>query len=177
MSRRFYNVLRGYRGQAARDTFLRHLQGLGTQGTGIGTRGGRPATQPVYIVPFALPLGTDTYVQASALEAAVTTFDGNSQWSSRTKKQSELDTNAVSIKLKQYKPPRVVRRSVSATGAPETSHLTGLKYLKYTTHSQSAPFGKGASDTSKGPFTVYQEIVTAFGASTGIHYSYIDEKA
>lgn len=170
---RFSAVLRGYRGQAARDKFIQHLQGLGTQGDRIGTKGNRPPQIKLYVLPFGLPLGTTLLVQASALVPSWDLFKGGSEVSSRVKTTPGTDT---SIKLNRYYPPRVIRRQQSsATGTAATSKLTGLKYLKYNTETASIPFGKKTGDTSV--VEVFQEIVNQNkGSSTNLTYSLLEEE-
>lgn len=177
MTRRFQNVLRGYRGVAARDRYLRHLQGLADQGAGIGTKGGRPNSTELYITPFALPLGSNTYIKVSALDPSITLFAGNTEWTSRRKLAPQLVDGEVGIKLKNYKAPRIVRRTKDVSGTAATSKLTGLKYLKYNTNSASVPFGKGTADTGKGPFTVFTEIKGGFGVVSNVSFTFIDEDA
>ncbi|PSB16051.1 hypothetical protein C7B65_22770 [Phormidesmis priestleyi ULC007] len=170
---RFSAVLRGYRGQAARDKFIQHLQGLGTQGDNIGTKGNRPPSIDLYIEPFALPLGTNTLVKVSALRPSWDLLKGGSEVSSRVK--TVLSGSEVSIKLSRYSAARVVRRQTTGTtGTAKTSKLTGLKYLHYNTETASVPFGKKTGDL--GAFAVFQEISTQNeGSSTNLKYTFIDE--
>lgn len=170
---RFSAVLRGYRGQAARDKFIQHIQGLSTQGDNIGTKGNRPPSIKLYLLPFGLPLGTTLLVQASALSPSWDLFKNGSEVSSRVKTTPGTDT---SIKLSRYAPPRVIRRQQSSTtGTAKTSKLTGLKYLHYNTESASIPFGKKTGDV--GVVEVFQDIVTQNkGSSTNITYSLVEER-
>lgn len=170
---RFSAVLRGYRGQAARDKFIQHLQGLSSQGDNIGTKGNRPPQIKLYILPFGLPLGTTLLVQVSALVPSWDLFKSGSEVSSRVKATLGTDT---SIKLSRYVAPRAVRRQQSSsTGTAATSKLTGLKYLKYNTDTNSIPFGKKTGDL--GVVNAFQDIVNQNkGSSTNLTYSLIDEE-
>lgn len=173
-SRRFSLVLRGLRGTAARTKYLQHLEGLANDQDGIGTRGNRPASVDLYIVPFALPLGSTVLIEASALSPAWNIFKNFSEVSSRVK--TELTDGQTSVKLRTYAPPRVIRRQVTDTaGRVETSKLTGLKYLKYNTQTNSIPFGKKTGDTA--PFDVFEEIVQqAQGSATNLRFSFVEER-
>lgn len=170
---RFSAVLRGYRGQAARDKFIQHIQGLSTQGDNIGTKGNRPPQIALYITPFGLPLGATTVVHVSALQPSWDLFKGGSEVSSRV--ETVVSGSDVSIKLSRYSAARVVRRQTTgSTGTAKTSKLTGLKYLHYNTETSSIPFGKKTGDL--GAFAVFQEISTQNeGSSTNLKYSFIDE--
>ncbi|MGG6266302.1 hypothetical protein ACQ4M3_08860 [Leptolyngbya sp. AN03gr2] len=170
---RFSLVLRGLRGQTARDRYLQFLQGLATQGEGIGTKGNRPAQIKLYLDPFGLPLGTTVKIQASALQPSWNLFSGLSQANSRV--TPTLGTNTP-IKMSSYRPARVVRRQQSSqTGVAATSKLTGLKYLKYNTESASIPFGrKDGTDTMVDAFN--EIVVQAKGSSTNLSFSLIEEK-
>lgn len=169
---RFSNIIRGYRGEAAKTKYLDHLRGVG-QGENIGTRGNRPDTVALYLTPFGLPLGTELVVQASALQPSYNLFSSVSALTSRIKNAPGTDTP---IKLRSYSAPRVVRRQLSsATGTVKTSKLTGLKYLGYNTESASVPFGKKTGDTAV--LAAYTEIVTqAKGTSTNLKFSLVEER-
>lgn len=169
MSRRFMNVLRGYRGDTAKQKFLDHLKGLG-QGENVGTKGSRPASKTLYIQPFSQNLGPNLYLKVSALDPSWAAMKTYSEISTRTKETIAATDN--SIKITGVKAARIVRRTKDATGAAATSKLTGLKYLKYNTVSVSVPFGrKNATDTEGGAF---QDI---FGQIPGTYaVSLIQEK-
>lgn len=170
---RFSAILRGFRGQAARDKYLQHLQGLSTQGENIGTRGNRPPQIKLYLLPFGLPLGSALLVEASALVPSWDLFKNGSEVASRVKSTTGTDT---SIRLGRYYPPRVIRRQQqSTTGTAATSKLTGLKYLKYNTETNSIPFGKKTGDL--GVIDAFQDIVEQNkGSSTNLTYSLLEEQ-
>lgn len=168
MARRFYNVLRGYRGAAARQKYLDHLAGLGTQGENLGTRGNRPDFKKIYIEPFAGDLPAGILFFATALDPAWTAL--KSPIGTRAK-ETTTDAAAV-IKVSGFKAARVVRRTKDATGVATTSKLTGLKYLKYNSTSASAPFGRNsATDTQLSAQTA---IKNAVGATFNV--TFIQEK-
>lgn len=174
---RYSRVLRGHRGAAAREKLLQYLGGLATQGEGIGTRGNRPALVPLYVEPFAIPLGDNVLVTASALEPAYNAFQGLSAFSSRVNTTAEISSTETTIKMSSYSPPRVVRRSqTGTTGTRAVSKRTGLPYLKYNVESLSVPFGQGTSETE----TVLQAftaiVAQARGQATNLKFSLIDER-
>lgn len=173
MSKRFLGVLKGYRGEAARTKYLQHLQGLNKEDR-IGTKGNRPPTVPLYITPFAFPLGANIFVKASALQPAVAIFSGKTEWSSRVQTAEEMTNTETGIRLKGYAAPRIVHRTIDQTGSGETSKLTGLRYLKYTSNSASVPFGKKTGDT--GALTVFNEIANTFSGNTQVRFSFVEER-
>jgi hypothetical protein len=164
MTRRFMNVLRGYRGEAAKTKYLDRLRGLG-QGENVGTKGSRPASKALYVQPFGQDLGTTLYLKCSALDPSWTALKGYSEISSRTK-ETIAGTDS-GIKIKGFKPARIVRRTKDATGTVATSKLTGLKYMKYNQPSVSAPIGrKSATDTIGEAFQdVFTQIPGTFAVS------------
>lgn len=171
---RFSRVLRGQRGTVARKKYLDYLEGLLTEDNNIGTRGNRPDSIKLYLDAFGLPLGTTVKIQASALVPSWNLFKGLSQANSRAKEA--VGNGNTPIKLSTYRPARVVRREqTSRTGTEKKSKLTGLPYLKYSTNSNSIPFGrKDATDTVAEAFT---DIVNqAKGSSTNLKFSLIEEK-
>jgi hypothetical protein len=170
-------VLRGMRGEDAKTKYLDRLRGLG-QGENIGTKGNRPDSIPLYITPFAIPLGANTFIKVSALQPSWDLFKGFSEVAGRVQTQSEMTATEIPIKLSRYKAARVVRRSTTGnTGTKTTSKLTGMKYLKYNTDSKSVPFGKKTGDTSVG--SAYNQIVTqaSNGQPTSVRFSLIEEDA
>jgi hypothetical protein len=145
MTRRFMNVLRGYRGETAKTKFLDHLKGIG-QGDNIGTKGSRPASQKLYVQAFGQDLGVNLFLQVSALAPSFTGLNAYSEIAARAK--TTLTATQTSVKIKGFTAARVVRRTKDSTGTVKTSKLTGLKYLHYTQPSISMPLGrKGATDT------------------------------
>jgi hypothetical protein len=145
MARRFHNVLRGYRGEAAKTKFLDHLRGIG-QGENIGTKGSRPPSKKLYVQPFGQNLGATLYLQVSALVPSYDALSGYGEVTGRVK--ATLDAAETSVKIQGFTAARVVRRQKDGSGTVSTSKLTGLKYLKYNAPSVSVPVGrKSATDT------------------------------
>jgi hypothetical protein len=165
MTRRFMNVLRGYRGEAAKNKYLDRLRGLG-QGENVGGRGGRPASKALYVRPFGQNMGSNMYLKCSALSTSFTALNAYSEVAGRYKETISGDD--IGVKIKGFTPARVVRRTKDATGTPETSKLTGLRYLKYTATSVSAPFGrKGTTAETMGAAfqDIYAQIPGTFSVS------------
>jgi hypothetical protein len=168
-ARRFQNILRGYRGAAAKQKLLDHYEGVG-QGTGIGTGAKKPASQKIYIEPFGANFPTGIFVQVSATLPAWTALKALAPVSARA--EDTIAPTATALKLKGFKAARVVRRSKSdTTGAAATSKLTGLRYMKYNNPSISAPFGRdNATDTFLSAKTA---ITTAIGTAFAV--TFVDE--
>lgn len=168
-ARRFSNVLRGYRGAAAKQKLLDHYEGVG-QGAGVGGGTKRDASVKLYIEPFGADFPTGLYVTASAGNAAWTALKAVGAISART--LDVLGATATALPRQTLKPARVVRRSkADRTGARQVSKLTGLAYLQYKNPSISAPFGRdNATDT-------YAEARTAIanGITTAFAVTFIDE--
>lgn len=165
MTRRFQNVLRGFRGEAAKTKYLDRLRGLG-QGENVGTRGGRPDSKVLYVRPFGQSLGEKVFLKVSALTPSFAALNGYSEVSSRYKETVASDD--VGVKIKGFKAARVVRRTKDATGTVTTSKLTGLRYLKYNSPSVSAPFGrKGVTTETMGAAfgDIYAQIPGTFAVS------------
>jgi hypothetical protein len=172
MTRRFYGVLRGFRGAAARQKYLDHLAGLGTQGENIGTKGSRPAQTELYVQPFGQDLPDDLFLRVSALTPSWTTLKTVAPIAARTK--DTLAATAKKVRISKFKASRVVRRTKDATGTASTSKLTGLKYLKYNSTSISAPFGRSTATENEGE--AFDVIRTAILASGNFSVTLIEEE-
>lgn len=165
MTRRFYNILRGYRGESARNRYLDRLRGLG-QGENVGSRGGRPDSKVLYVRPFGQNMGSNMFLKVSALAPSFTALNGYSEVAGRYKET--IGNDDIGVKIKGFKAARVVRRTKDATGTVTTSKLTGLKYLKYNSPSVSAPFGrKGTTTETMGAAfqDIYAQIPGTFAVS------------
>lgn len=176
MTRRFYNVLRGYRGAAARQKFLDHLAGLGTQGENIGTKGGRPPQLDLYVKPFGQDIPDDVFLVASALSPSWTTLKAIAPIAARTK--DTVAATASKLKFGGFRASRVVRRTKDASGVAATSKLTGLKYLKYNSTSISAPFGRSTTTENEGEaFDAIRTAILGSGGATNYGVTLIEEKS
>lgn len=166
--RRFSLVLRGQRGAAAKQKYLDRLEGLG-QGESIGTKGSRPASQKLYLEPFAADFPPTVLLIQSALAPAWQALGGLGAISARVK--ATADASDITLKAKGFRGSRVIRRTIDQTGVAATSKLTGLKYLKYNTTSLSVPFGRdNSTDTVQAARTA---IIAAIG--NGYNVSFTDE--
>jgi hypothetical protein len=145
-ARRFQNILRGYRGTAAKQKLLDHYEGIG-QGQGVGTGDKRPPSTKLYVVPFGADFPTGLFAQVSATTPAWTALGAIAAISART--EETIAGTATALKMKGFKAARVVRRSkADQTPQATVSKLTGLRYLKYNNPSISVPFGRdNATDT------------------------------
>jgi hypothetical protein len=169
-TRRFQNILRGYRGAAAKQKLLDHYEGIG-QGTGIGTGTKKPASTKLYLVPFGADFPAGLFAQVSATTPAWTALGAIAAIAART--EATIAGTATALKMRGFKAARVVRRAKSdTTGTATTSKLTGLRYLKYNNPSISVPFGRD-NDTD-----TYLEaraaIVTGIGNQFAV--TFVDEE-
>jgi hypothetical protein len=156
---RFYLVLRGARGAAAKQRYLDRLEGLG-QGDNVGNGSARPNSIALYVRPFAQTLPSGLYFQQGAFEPSWDALNGLTSITSRTK--ATLGNDESAIKVRGYKAARLVRRTIDTTGSAATSKLTGLRYLKYDRTSVSAPFGRsGTNDTIAAAFTAMKGQISA----------------
>lgn len=144
---KFSKVLRGERGAEAKAKYLAYLTRLSPalEDSRVGQGGARPESQKLFLRLFGYDLPATLYAEASASVTAWATVKGITAVSSRVKES--IAAPNTSLRLKGAKPARAIYRTTNdATGSPETSHLTGLRYLKYSNKTISFPFGK-ASDT------------------------------
>jgi hypothetical protein len=156
---KFYRVLRGQRGLAAKTKFLNHLEGIDTV-SAIGTKGNRPESRKLYIIPFNIKLGPTVLLEQSALIPSYTAL--TSALSTHTK--ATIDAAETSVKLRGARAARVSATSgLSGTGAVKTSKLTGLKYADYGGQSISAPFGKTSYTSTEVEQDVYEVIRAGLG--------------
>ncbi len=169
MTRRFYNVLRGYRGEAAKLKFLDHLKGL-SQGENIGTKGSRPASKKLYVQPFGQNLGETLLLQVSALTPSFTGLNAYSEIAARAKEAPAA--TQTSVKINGFTAARVVRRTKDSTGTVQTSKLTGLKYLHYNQPSISMPIGRKSPTDNQGE--AFDDIRIQIPGTYSV--SFIDER-
>jgi hypothetical protein len=169
---RFFRVLRGQRGQAAKDKYLAYLTQLNSGQEGLGTKGNRPDRVLLYLKPYNVDLGTDAELVSSALEPSWNQLRGLTGVSTRV---SNVGTaNTVGVKLRSAKPARVhVTTGLVAQGTVDTSQLTGLKYLKYGGTGASIPFGRSSgTDTMGDGYTqIKNSAIATFGARTRVSLS------
>lgn len=168
-ARRFQNILRGYRGAAAKQKLLDHYEGVG-QGTGVGGGQKKAPSTKLYLEPFGADFPTGLFLQASASTPAWTALKAVAAIASRT--DDTIAATATALKIKGFKAARVVRRSkADQTGTAATSKLTGLRYLKYNNPSISVPIGRdNATDTFLQAKTA---ITNAIGAAFSV--TFVDE--
>ncbi|KJH72201.1 hypothetical protein [Aliterella atlantica] len=144
---KFHRVLRGERGEAAKQKYLAYLNRLSPtlEDSKVGTGGNRPESKKLFLRLFNYDLPGTIFAEASATVPAWETVKGVTAVNARVK--DNIAAPNVSLKFKKVKPARVIYRTLNDTsGTASTSHLTGLRYLKYNNKTISFPFGK-ASDT------------------------------
>lgn len=151
---RYYNVLRGMRGAAARQAYLDYLTGLAERPSDIGNRGPRDPSTALFLTPFAFPLPENHQLVESALKPAWDNM--KTQFANFTTDTIGSDTK---VNIKSYHAPRLIKIVKDPTGTVARSGITNLQYLKYDNTSSSVPFGKNlAADTVA---SVYSTISTA----------------
>jgi hypothetical protein len=158
---KFYRILRGQRGAAAKTKFLNHLEGLDTV-SAIGTRGNRPDSTELLIIPFGIKLGSDVLLEQSALVPSWTAL--KSAIGTHAKETPPASTTQV--KLRGARAARISATSgITATATVKTSKLTGLKYADYGGKSISAPFGKTSYTSNEVEQDVFEVIKVSLGAA------------
>lgn len=146
---KFYRVIRGERGAEAKTKFLAYLTRLSPalEDSKIGTKGQRPSPTVLYVEPFGINLGTQLMLQTSALSTSWNAVKGIGPVAARTKE--EISSGKSAIKMRGGSAARVrATTGLASTGVKDTSHLTGLHYLKYNGTSLSFPFGQNADTES-----------------------------
>lgn len=140
---KFYRVLRGQRGAAAKAKLIEKLTSLDPNQDNLGTKGGRAPSVILYVEPFNIDLGNELVLQTSALSTAYTdmkTFVGTNRV------KDALPAAIIGLKAKSLKAARVsASTGVSNSGVVKTSKLTGLKYLSNGGTARSCPFGKSTA--------------------------------
>jgi hypothetical protein len=151
---KFYRVLRGQRGTAAKTKFLNHLEGLDTV-SAIGTRGNRPDSNKLYIIPFGIQLGAGVLLEQSALVNSYAALKA----ALGTHTKDTIQAQSTGIKIRSARAARVSATSgQSTTATVKTSKLTGLKYADYGGKSVSAPFGKSSITATEVELDVFELI-------------------
>lgn len=158
---KFYRVLRGERGTAAKAKYLQRLTDLDPLQDGLGTKGNRPASKILYVDPFNVDLGNELLLQTSALSTSYTAL---SAAIGATRVKDTLAASIIGLKAKSIKAARVsASTGVSQSGTVKTSKLTGLKYLSSGGSAKSCPFGK--STATEDQTEAFKAIRTALGTT------------
>jgi hypothetical protein len=158
---KFYRVLRGQRGQAARTAYLNYLETLGTDRAPV-SRGNRPTSMPLYVLPFGIDLGTELVLETSALQASHAALNAGV---GGNRVLESVPAGKAPIKIRTAKAARVSATSgLSGTGTNERSKLTGLYYKDYGGQSFSCPFGRNTAAEKEG------EAFAAIKAALGNTY-------
>lgn len=140
---KFYRVLRGQRGAAAKTKLLSVLTSLDPNQDNLGTKPGRPESVVLYVEPFNIELGSELVLQTSALLPAYTDMKS---FVGTNRVKDALPAGILGLKAKSLRAARVsASTGLQSTGTVKTSKLTGLKYLSNGGTSQSCPFGKSTA--------------------------------
>jgi hypothetical protein len=157
---RNYRVIRGQRGDAARDKYLAYLKGLSLPDLTNTPIKDRPAKVVLYVTPFGLKLGPDVLLQTSAL---TTSFNELKAIVGTNHVIDVLPGTKSAVKIRNAKAARVsaTRKSPDAA-VRKKSTRTGLWYIHYAGSSHSIPFGAAAAADRQGD--VFESFVTALKA-------------
>lgn len=162
---RYYRVLRGQRGPAARQKYLDYLAGLSQPDLTNEVPKNRPATQELYVKPFGVDLGTDVLLETSALQPSYTALRGAI---GATRVVDSPPAGKTGVKLRGAKAARISATSgLLTTGKYKKSNATGLWYVDYEGTSVSCPFGQGPATEKEA------EAFTLIKASLGAGYKRI----
>jgi hypothetical protein len=158
---RYYRVLRGQRGPAARQKYLDYLAGLAQPDLTNETPKNRPASKVLYVKPFGVDLGADALLQTSALDPSFTKLRAAV---GATRVFDVLAAGKSAIKIRNAKAARVsATDGLSTTGTYQKSNATGLWYVDYGGNSYSCPFGASTSTEKEGE--AFTSIKTALGVA------------
>jgi hypothetical protein len=157
---RNYNVLRGFRGVAARQKYLDYLNGLNQPDLTNQAPKNRAASVTVYVKPFGVDLGADVLLQTSGLTTSVNALKGAV---GATRVLEAIPQAKTGIKIRSAKAARVSATSgLTPQGTYKKSKSTGLWYVDYGGTSYSCPFGQGAANEKEG--AAFETIKAALGA-------------
>jgi hypothetical protein len=161
----YSRVLQGARKPEARTKYLAFLAGTATRADKIGTRGKRPPSIKLAVVPFGLALPATVEQECSASKVAVVAFQTSDDIKSRVKQRiasgaqagvtlTITGTTIDTVKDVRVTPARVIRKIYDTdTAVAKTSETTGLRYGYKKSTSLSMPFGsKGATDKESDAF-------------------------
>lgn len=168
MSKHYSRILSAARYQAELTAYIEFITGKASRQPKIGAGTKRQPSTTLYVLPFAFPAASNTYLQQSAATPAWTDYKG--ELGAHTVATLPANTNAV--KVRGAKAARVVVvTNRQTTGTVAQSHITGAKYLSYKGNSHSVPFGRsGASDTED---TVFQAIKAAIAPAGSTNRVYL----
>jgi hypothetical protein len=168
---RNYRVLRGQRGPAARQKYLDYLAGLNQPDLTNTTPKNRPASQPLYVKPFGVDLGTDVLLETSGLTPSYNALKASV---GAARVFDSIPATKTGLKLRSAKAARVsATTKTSGQGTYKKSKATGLWYIDYGGTSYSCPFGQGAANEKEA--SAFETIKTLLSLTfKGIHL--IEEK-
>lgn len=168
---RFYRVLRGQRGQAAKDKYINYLNGIDIEDN-VGGGTAKPPSQTLYVRPFSGGLPSTVWLRVSASTTAWGNFGTVSTIATRTKET--IASGNTAVKIRGFKAARVSKTTgIASSGTRKTSTKTGLPYLSYGGASLSLPFGKsGDTDTYADAII---EIEALLKTSSSIRVSFTEE--
>jgi hypothetical protein len=139
---RYSRTLEAAKLYSAVDNYIKYITDSSKRGARVGSGQPRKKSISVFVRPFALDLPAATIVRQTSAEAAYNSYQGNLAGAVT----NAAGSNTV-LRLEGFRAARLVVTTGRGNGVPETSKVTGLKYLKYGGSSTSLAFGKKASGT------------------------------
>lgn len=137
MGRRYSDIRRGGRLNAALTAYTNYLQTAATRVPGVGTGTARPPQVDLAIVPFNADVATGDFWLARVSEPARALMG-----SAVATRAQATSTTVAANRIPGYKPAKIVMFAGSGTSTVATSAITGQRYLRYAGQTYSHPFGR-----------------------------------
>jgi hypothetical protein len=146
MSQKYKRILSAAKYYSAIDNYIKYITDATKRGQRVGNGTARDASMKAYVEPFGIDLpGTNTFAETKVTVPTWELYKALTAVSNRTK-VVKIDTD-FAVELKQYRPAAVmIVIGRSPKGTPDTSKVTGMKYLKYGGRSRTLPFGRGPTE-------------------------------
>ena len=167
MSKHYSRILSAARYQAELEAYINYISGKASRQLNIGNGKKRLASTTLYVLPFAFPATSNTYLQQSAATAAWTEYEGEIGGHA----VATLPANTSAVKIRGARAARIiVVTGRSPDGVVKTSHITSAKYLSYGGTSRSVPFGRaGATDTLETVFEAIKSVLAPTGSANKVY--------
>lgn len=154
---RYSRILSAAKYYAAIDNYIKYITDSTKRGQRVGQGENRLPTQAVFLKPFSVALHTTQYVKTSGTIQTLTTYAAALGERVQT---PNIPAQGVPIKLQNFSPAKVkIVTGRLPEGRPETSKVTGMKYLSYGGRSRSIPFGRNGTETQAEAFTAIRTAI------------------
>lgn len=170
MAARYSNIRQGRQLNDALGNYITYLQTPRTPK--INSRGDRPPSQVVYVVPFGQDLATDEVTPVNSPTAGVGRLSGLINAAGTGGEVLTTLGAKTPAYVEGFNPARLVTfENATKTKTVATSDVTKLPYLKYTGERFTCAFGrKTATDDLE---DVFQALYAAARARTGLQVNRI----